>query len=100
MLSDTIHKQEEITAMEATLKLDKPKDLAITARLLFEDNVYATKDSGNIAISPKSIRTVFPCSSTPKLLGSMSGCMNIRRSPLRLTDSTGFLLKVESNVRA
>src|SRR5258708_36252872 len=86
--------------MEATLELpDKSKDLAIMERLSSEDNVYAAKDSGNIAISPKSIRTVFPCSSTPKLLGSMSGCMNIRRSPIRLTDSTG-LPKDECNVRA
>ena len=86
--------------MKATLEFDKPKDLAITARLSFEGNAYAAKDSGNIAISPKSIKTVFPCSSTPKLLGSMSGCINIRRSPLRLTGFTGFLAKVDRNVHA
>lgn len=66
LLSDTIHKQEEITVMEATLEFNKPKDLAITARLLFEGNAYAAKDSSNITISPKSIKTMFLCLSTPK----------------------------------
>ncbi|KIK13294.1 hypothetical protein PISMIDRAFT_646187 [Pisolithus microcarpus 441] len=43
------------------------------------------KDSGNSPISPKSIRTIFPCSSTPKLLRCMSNCVNIKRSPHTLT---------------
>lgn len=79
---------------------DEPEDSAIAASLLFEDIVYATKDSGNSAMSPKSNRTVFPCSSTPKLLASMSGWVNISRSPLIPTGFTGCVAKVKSSVRA
>jgi hypothetical protein len=81
--------------MEVTLEFDKPKDLV---RLLFGDKLYAAKDSGNIATSAKFVRTVFPCSSTPNLLGSLSDGMNIRRSPLRLTDSNGISAKPERNL--
>ena len=55
--------------MEAAYELlDKSKDLVLGERLLFEDMANAAKDSGETAISSKFIRTVFPCSSTPKLL--------------------------------
>ena len=80
---------------------DQPKNLATAAvKMVPKDIVNIAKDVGNSPISPKSNRTVFPLSSTPKLLGSMSDCVKISGSPLNLTGSTGCLRKVESIVSA
>ena len=87
-------------AIEGSELPDKLKAMAIGARRFSEDMVSATKVSGNSPISAKSIRTVFPCSSTPKLLGCMSDWVNMRRSPLISTGDTCFWAWVESTVYA
>lgn len=85
-----IHKQCAVAAIDVIFgSLHQPKDLA-RAAWPPDAIVYAAKDSGRNAISPKSNRTVVPCSSTPKLLGCMSGCVNMRRSSLISTGSTGL----------
>jgi len=53
--------------------------------------VCATKVSGNSPIAAKSIRTVFPCWSTPKLLGCMSDWVSMRRSPNISTRDSSFV---------
>lgn len=91
--SETNHKYEQILAIEAFESFDKSKDPEMGARLPSGvDIVCATKVSGNSCISPKSMRTVLFFSSTPKLLMSMSDCVNIRRSSLILTGDTWFLI--------
>ena len=96
----TIHKSEEIAPIEVLELADKLKAMAIGARRFSEDMVYATNVAGNSPISAKSNRTVFPCWSTPKLLGCMSDWVNMRRSSLISTEDSCFLASVESNVYA
>jgi len=99
--SPIIHKTLEILDIEAVLTfLDRPKDLAIGARLVFEPMACIAKDSGSTAICPKSTKTVFPCSSMQKLLVSMSGCMNISRSLLKSTGFTPCWARIESHLLA
>src|SRR5260221_5478112 len=71
--------------------------MAIGARRFSENMVYATKVSGNSPISAKSIRTVFPCGSTPKLLGCMTDWVNMRRSSRISTGDSSFWAWVESS---
>lgn len=99
----TIHKSEESAAIDReALELlpDKLKATATGARRFSEAMVCATKVSGNSAISAKSMRTVFPCWSTPKLLGCMSDWVNMRRSPRISTGDSCFWAWVESSVYA
>ena len=78
---------------------DKFKAIAtIGARRFSEDMVYATKVSGNSPISAKSIKTVFPYWSSPKLLGCMSDWVNMRLSPLISMGDTCFWAWVSSKV--
>jgi hypothetical protein len=79
---------------------DQPKNLATAVKVLSKDIVNIAKDIGNSPMSPKSNRTVFPPSSTPKLLASMSYCVKISGSPLNLTGFNGCLRKLESIVLA
>jgi hypothetical protein len=61
--------------------------------------VYTTKVSGNSPISAKSIKTVFSCWSTPKLLGCMSDWVNMRQSPLISMGDSCFWACREKRVR-
>lgn len=86
-----------MAAIEASLELpDRPMEAMIESNFSSEDNVRATKDSGNTPSVPKSIKTVLPFSSTPKLESSMSDWANIRHSPSILTRGVCFLPACES----
>ena len=92
----TIHKCEESATIGVLELSDKFKAMAIGVRR-FVNMVYATNVSGNSPISAKSIRTVFPCWSTPKLLGCMSDWVNMRRSSRISTGDRRFWAWVESS---
>lgn len=63
--------------MELLNSSDKPKAAAVLANFL-GDRVYATNTTGTSPISAKSNRIVFPCSSKPKLLSSMSDWLKMQ----------------------
>ena len=93
--SATISRQWAIADIEYIFELpDRPKESTIGPNFLFR--VKTTKVSGNTPIWLKFIKTVLPCSSTPKLESSMLDWVNMRRSPQTLTGGTIFLAVTES----